>query len=186
MATVTWDGSSLAYPSERYADIRLALGLAADDTDALPDSVITAGIHLPWVLLRVPEHASTCMATIAADAALLERLTVLCAEWAAARIAGNFLANRDNDDVIKSKGVDTLRITFGDPLKQKELHEAMQRLGDAALSSLIELCPAIASTFSPVVVAMAGPSRAVSEGTMTWREYLNWSEEMLPLTGRSG
>lgn len=185
MATVTWDGASLSYPSDRYADIRLALGLAADDTASLPDGVITAGIHLQWVLLRVPELASSCMATIAADANKLERLTIVCASWTAARIAGAFLANRDNDDVIKSKGVDSLRVTFGEPLKQAELQSAMVQLGDAALSDLLELCPDIVGAVSPVVVAMAGPGRAVAEGRMSWRQYLNWHEEMLPLTGRT-
>lgn len=185
MAVVTLGAGGLEYPSDRYADIRLALGMTAADTTALPESVITAGLHLPWVLNRALELATDCITDAVDDDVQAEQLTVALAQWAAARIAAGWLANRDQSDRITSEGIDTLKVAYDKPLSQAEWQEAARRLLGEALDALTIVCPgALVPAVLPTMARMAGPSRAVALGRRTWREYLDFDRELIPIALR--
>ncbi len=151
-----------------YPDIRMALGLAGDDTTGLPDAVIETRAHLPRVTRLVAAAledagdscAFSCEETDpdydeGAAASTIDALVLL----AAAQIASGWMGAR-GESRITSQGLGPLRVSYD----KTDWDARAVDLRARGLDALAEACPEAARICAGDVatldlISLDGPSR---------------------------
>jgi hypothetical protein len=148
--TATIAGYTPTYATD-YGDIRVALGLAADDTDAIPDALISRRVYLPRVETAMGVVLADCEVTFGDDddddAAIVESVIL----WCASALAGGYLARRKGDQV-KSQSLGPMSITYeGGQDWGKTARDLRYQAGDVMNDVCADAVLAIAGAFFAVI-----------------------------------
>lgn len=155
--------------SADYPEIRIALGLAGDDSTSLPDAAIEARAYLPQISRRVgaalADTGDACAFSCDSgdpdyDAEKAERVKDALVFLVAQALAAGWFGARA-DGRITSEGLGSLRVSY-DSTNWGEVAEGLGALGIEALGAA---CPGAAALFVGDSTALDlmiadGPSRS--------------------------
>ncbi len=155
-----------------YGEVRLALGLAADDTDSLPDAVIAGRLYGGLAGLRMAK-AVTCCDDLSCesgdadyDAEWEAYVAAAVVAMTASLLARGYLAARANERVT-SEGLGSLKVSY-DKTDWAALADGLLSQAQATLRLA---CPCAAETLGsarhgagvPTLISIDGPGRHLGE-----------------------
>ena len=158
--------------SSDYGEVRLALGLSADDTTSLPDAVIAGRLYGGLAGLRMAAAAECCEDLSCEsgdddyDATWGAYVAAAVVAFAAALLARGYLAARANERVT-SEGLGSLKVSY-DKTDWASLADSLVAQAQATLRLA---CPCAAEALGstrhgagvPTLISIDGPGRHLGE-----------------------
>mgnify|MGYP000875861751 CR=1 FL=1 len=166
-----------------YGEVRLALGLSADDTDSLPDAVIAGRLYGGLAGMRMAKAVACCDGLSCEsgdddyDAEWEAYVAAAVVAYTAALLAGGYMAARANERVT-SEGLGSLKVTY-DRTDWERLASVLKGQAEATLRLA---CPCAAETLTssrhgagvPTLISVDGPTRHQGETGDTIDSRLEW------------
>lgn len=166
-----------------YGEVRLALGLPADDADSLPDAVIAGRLYGGLAGLRMAK-AVTCCDSLSCesgdpdyDAEWEAYVAAAVVAYTASLLARGYLSARANERVT-SEGLGSLKVSYD----KTDWGAIADGLLAQAQATLRLACPCAAETLAstrhgagvPTLISVDGPTRHQGETGDTIDSRLEW------------
>lgn len=166
-----------------YGEVRLALGLSADDTDSLPSAVIAGRLYGGLAGMRMAK-AVTCCDNLSCesgsadyDAEWEAYVAAAVVAFTASLLARGYMAARASERVT-SEGLGSLKVSYD----KTDWPGLADNLLSQAQATLRLACPCAAETLGssrhgggiPTLISVDGPSRHQGETGDTIDSRLEW------------
>lgn len=173
----------MAYPDiivavDDYPVIRLALGLASNDTTTLPDATIASRLFGPYVERRVQQGITDWATILTGNDACEEQLKDATCLWIASRLAATYMARRAGEEVAEA-ALGPQRVKWRTPVEWTALADELAREAAASLASVAACSDDSGVADRVTLVQGVGPTRtAIANGEVLTEAY--WLNLMQP------